>query len=73
MCGPRRWSTSCENQGSLSEYVTIIKTLGSWKTNGMFYGKSVTEPLDLYSADERTLLYSQVNLCRLMFRISMLQ
>lgn len=29
ICGPRRWSTLCKNQWSVSRYVTIIQNLGS--------------------------------------------
>jgi len=41
ICGPRRWSTLCKNQWSVSKYVTIIKNLGSWNTDGVICGKSV--------------------------------
>jgi len=41
ICGPRRWSISCKNQWSVSKYVTIIKNLGSWNTDGVICGKSV--------------------------------
>lgn len=41
VCGPRRWSTLCKNQWSLSGYVTIIQNLGSWNLDGVICGKSI--------------------------------
>jgi hypothetical protein len=41
ICGPRRWSTSFENQWSVSKYITIFKNLASWNTGCVICGKSV--------------------------------
>jgi len=41
ICGPRRWSTSCKNQWSVSKYVIIIKNLGRWNTDGVICCKNV--------------------------------